>query len=555
MGDLKRESSPNAIPAIPEHNSPLPGQKRKNKSSTTPITAIPRHPQPQPGQKRKRESIINPIYAIPAYEQSQPGRKRTREDSDDEVARSMKLLVEYLDGGDGFDDDFTYDVDLDLYRGLDDGRRMMQMSFDDAKVFQQRRADTNKAKRNPRRFLSERFPPPTPGARPTSAGYVVVYVWSDEIQKIGEVLHELDLHHCIVPSPIDKVGTRVQPEQVYVGREQHLLMDNAYRDRTTRFRGGSYHILRDEMAGDRRVFKIYTLDFGPQNIDEKETRIVEDLITEEHLLGEYKKHDALVRSWNSDTAPNKSWDVTGTWVINCPDLEERRHALLGHDEPWPGALGEPKKLGQPIEPYTLRIGSSSFGNDKHHLSAEFDFHIYRGILRFLNPDPPNGQTTQAGRFRQNSEYILPKTTSPSSLNPTWHYRWRGLTNDKEGTPVLIPDADKKYQSCSITFTEPGGLKLIGTLETPRIGVVHFEGFKVMNEPKDATFDVDRGWEKPEGERLWLENLEYDISLSLWATPAEVREYEAQITMDQFRGEWEDFMAGENNYVRFYGGYW
>jgi hypothetical protein len=110
----------------------------------------------------------------------------------------MKLLVEYLDGGDGFDDDFTYDVDLDLYRGLDDGGRMMQMSFDDAKVFQQRRADTNKAKRNPRRFLSERFPPPAPGARPTSAGYVVVYVWSDEIQKIGEVLHELDLHHCIV---------------------------------------------------------------------------------------------------------------------------------------------------------------------------------------------------------------------------------------------------------------------------------------------------------------------------------------------------------------------
>jgi hypothetical protein len=77
----------------------------------------------------------------------------------------------------------------------------------------------------------------------------------------------------------------------------------------------------------------------------------------------------------------------------------------------------------------------------------------------------------------------------------------------------------------------------------------------MNEPKDATFDVDRGWEKPEVERLWLENLEYDISLSLWVIPAEVREYEAQINMDQFRGELEDFMAGENYYVHSYGGYW
>ncbi|MCJ1283468.1 hypothetical protein MMC26_002797 [Xylographa opegraphella] len=216
-----------------------------------------------------------------------------------------------------------------------------------------------------------------------------------------------------------------------------------------------------------------------------------------------KLHEDLV-STTCRLGKKKSWDITGSWTVNCPYIE--------------------KQWGDGDTDCYLDIVVTTSGGRKQ-MWAQFDFIVITGIFRFIGPLSSNRHTEKPqsskpvtltharirradmeGNDAEDSdeeeedeedseesieddeydgygedsespipvpeEFYLNTSDHPSLQHPEWNYRWRG---EETGEGQIQLYSDKKL--CSITFGGPGGTKLVGTFDSDLTGRIDFTGTK------------------------------------------------------------------------------
>ncbi|MCJ1418160.1 hypothetical protein MMC32_004505 [Xylographa parallela] len=211
-----------------------------------------------------------------------------------------------------------------------------------------------------------------------------------------------------------------------------------------------------------------------------------------------KLHEDLVSTADL-SRKNTAWDVTGSWAISCPSMEEQ----------W----------GENDSGCSLDI-MVTVSDGKKQMAANFDFIAITGIFRFISPVPSERRTekpqssksvapTRVGIGRAGlsdkgvgenvadeededddeesfeedgydedsesptpEEFYLSMSDRPSPKYPTWNYRWRG---EETGEGEIQLYSDEKL--CSVTFGGPGGTKLVGVFDSDLTGRVEFTGIK------------------------------------------------------------------------------
>lgn len=195
-----------------------------------------------------------------------------------------------------------------------------------------------------------------------------------------------------------------------------------------------------------------------------------------------------------------SWDVCGSWAINCPKIEDG----------W-GPEGDDPSL-------TLDIYLEK-KNGHHQLFAIFHLRIITGVMRFEKPVPvPKSQKVgessskrkwdevdddgdvnmadypsysggaQGSKKYNVKEFYLGATDGPTTRRPTWQYRWRGEETGEGGIQL---GSDEAVQA--ITFSNKGD-KLSGTFKSDYTGECHFTGEKVATMPWGSRVDPEMEWE-------------------------------------------------------------
>ncbi|MCJ1317673.1 hypothetical protein MMC15_002998 [Xylographa vitiligo] len=227
-----------------------------------------------------------------------------------------------------------------------------------------------------------------------------------------------------------------------------------------------------------------------------------------------KLHQGLVCTSNI-SGKTKTWDVTGSWTISCPYMEEQ----------W----------GEGDSGSSLTIAVMVSGRHKQ-ISAQFDFIAITGIFRFISPilsdrrtgkpqssksvgstrvevarkglkgnaadeidaeeeeedrddDEESIEEDEYDEIRESptpEEFYMSISDHPSPKYPTWNYRWRG---EETGEGEIQLYSDKKL--CSVTFGEPGGTKLVGTFDSDLTGRIDFTGMKTGASSR--RFDPDSEW--------------------------------------------------------------
>ena len=333
-----------------------------------------------------------------------------------------------------------------------------------------------KAEMDATRFLREYFFDPESKAPSLhDAAVVVLKTWSRSW--IHEAVEALGLDHESVDAPMDNDGSQSSVDRwIVVGKNEYTVSAKI-----------------QEIA--REAFRVR------QRIEEVRIERVRKIT--EGLAAEAKK--------SGSKAP---WDVTGSWAIKCPYIEEQ--------------YGQ---LGERSDECSLDI-YFSHNTEGKQMWAEFDFMIYTGIFRFLNPtsagpprhNPPSSTTSgvqmkgviPSKRSRpydddeeddeENEEeedddenedgrqtptpqefFIAPKA-KPSPSCPKWNYRWRG---EETGEGEIDLYSDKKI--CSITFGGPGGTKLFGIFESSLTPKIEFTGLKTAKGTPQSRTDVDSQW--------------------------------------------------------------
>lgn len=175
---------------------------------------------------------------------------------------------------------------------------------------------------------------------------------------------------------------------------------------------------------------------------------------------------------SKNAAKGSKWDVTGTWAITCPEVEQ-------------GYGRDGGSCSLEISPHVIA--------GRKQMYASFDFIAITGIFRFVAPTPTgasqrrqaskgsddedeneNDEVDEEDEFREDTptpeEFYLAPDDHPSPKNPTWNYRWRGEETG-EGEIQLFSD-EKLY---SITFAGVGGSKLNGMLDGGILGRIEFTG--------------------------------------------------------------------------------
>jgi hypothetical protein len=185
------------------------------------------------------------------------------------------------------------------------------------------------------------------------------------------------------------------------------------------------------------------------------------------------------------------WDVTGTWRINCLEIES------GWDE---------EELSLKIYHRDDKAGSRMF--------AEFDFGIISGWFQFEGRTAKKGAAI-AGQKRKleydveydseysdqeevNDAFYLTRNDKPSSKQPTWNYRWRGR---ETGESEIQQGSDVSL--CSVTFSGEGGCRLSGEFVCGYLNKCQFTGIKVkMADSRHAReIPIDENW-KGLSDRAW-----------------------------------------------------
>ncbi|KAI9789406.1 MAG: hypothetical protein M1816_006066 [Peltula sp. TS41687] len=295
--------------------------------------------------------------------------------------------------------------------------------------------DEAKAEADPVRFLRETF---VPGERKTTA----VVVKTHHRLELHQAATSLNLQSQATEAPLNPNGSRPSVDRWIV-------------------------IGRDYSAVNK---KIADIDREAKATVEKRKMEKEKQISAEHKeVTKKAKAKAAVKTavkaaakatakTTAKTTAKSSvgWDVTGTWAISCPEIEEN----------W----------GNGNEECTLTIHEAIDGPAKQ-IWAEFDFIAVTGVLRLVRPTSQQASKPAKGskkRKREESEepgpnygragaggggrvsYLLDRDDGPSRSHSTWEYRWRGEETG-EGEIQLYSD-EEPY---SIEFFGPRGTELRG----------------------------------------------------------------------------------------------
>ena len=181
------------------------------------------------------------------------------------------------------------------------------------------------------------------------------------------------------------------------------------------------------------------------------------------------------------------WDVTGSWIINCPGIESEWDCKM--------------------DSLTLDIHLSKT-DEGMQMWAEFDFNILEGVFRFIKPtqasrskkssltkaslkrkrkdedkdeeDENEDSDEGVGIYEEDSEdsstpeeFILSTNDRPSPKCPKWDFRWRG---EETGEGEIQLSSEESL--CSITFHGTGGTKLTGIFKNDLSGDSKFTGLKI-----------------------------------------------------------------------------
>jgi len=196
-------------------------------------------------------------------------------------------------------------------------------------------------------------------------------------------------------------------------------------------------------------------------------------------------------------ASDNSWDVRGSYKINCPEIE-----------------GGWSPEGDPTLTLDLYLETKQ---GKQQFYGVFHFRVVEGIMRFMKPIPiPKSESAGDSSKKRKHEdmrddsdvdmdmvpeyrgnqglsnynekiFFLGAKDKPTARRPTWHYRWRG---SETGEGEIQLESDQKVQS--ITFSKKGA-ELQGTIAVDFVGLCHFTGVKVHSQPDDPHVDPEAQW--------------------------------------------------------------
>jgi hypothetical protein len=324
-----------------------------------------------------------------------------------------------------------------------------------------------KATRDLGRYLREAFP-----VGESVTGVVVIKVGCAVSTKV--VAEELGLVAEIVVGPIDPKGySPVGERWVVVGRKKSAVVEKV-------------RIISREAEGIKKEIR---------DKEEAQKRMAEAI----HKKKEQDLKAALAKC--------DDWDVTGTWKIRFPYIEENFSRMN-----W----GE-KEMTLRIYQETTPKGSQMF--------AEFNFGLIKGVFRFerqkddvkakaAQPDSKNNtQKRKRDEFEdygRSGEYdsedfddydpygnrkrsptpeafYLGSVTQPSAKHQSWNYRWRG---EETGETVIDLYSDRKIYS--LKFFGPRAEKLEGTFGCGFMKDSAFTGVKV-GVARNASIDIAEAW--------------------------------------------------------------
>ncbi|KAJ8064598.1 hypothetical protein OCU04_006927 [Sclerotinia nivalis] len=202
------------------------------------------------------------------------------------------------------------------------------------------------------------------------------------------------------------------------------------------------------------------------------------------------------RTISDATKLEGTWDVRGSYVIECPNIEDE----------W----------GEKDSELTLDIYVEN-KNGRQQMFAMFHFIVVEGIMRFERPIPiPRSQNGNGKRKREDaymdedgdilmsdipqydangnnpnnyreSAFFLGANDKPSARQPTWQYRWRG---EETGEGEIQLGSDKTLES--ITFNDKEK-SLSGTFTCDFAGRCTFTGSKEMYRPHESRIDPEVEW--------------------------------------------------------------
>ena len=315
-----------------------------------------------------------------------------------------------------------------------------------------------KAEMDTCRYLVEQF---GPGQRESDP---VVVIKTHRRRELHEAADKLALQHESVDAPRGPDGSRPNPDRwIIIGRSRSSVMGKVR-----------------EISREKQRMK--------QALSEAKADRIRNL-------------NEVVVSQSRITAKSSKWDVTGSWAISCPEMENGYGA--GDDS------------------CSLQICSRVIAGRKQ-MWAEFDFIAITGVFRFIAPSPTGSskrrQVSKSSKQPVNlnddgeeddeeendngseseededdredtptpDEFYLAADNQPSPSHPTWNYRWRGQETG-EGEIQLYSE-EKLYP---ITFSGVGGTKLKGIFDSDLVGRIEFTGLKTGIASSGG--DPDSAW--------------------------------------------------------------
>ncbi|KAI1607879.1 hypothetical protein EDD37DRAFT_614597 [Exophiala viscosa] len=329
-----------------------------------------------------------------------------------------------------------------------------------------------KAKQWPRRFLCETLLPQT------GAGEDAIAVKLDDRgHGIREACLQLDLRFLTL-SPL--VEPLIGTDCIFVAgtTRQAVTFKAAEIDRYARRAALRANFTEEDGydEGEEEDGEEKEQDEEEDEDEEGDEEEEEDEEKEEEEEGESKQartrkefYTQFNLAKSKETKSKGQWDVSGTWKVLCPHLEEQ----YGHRSDQGCNLVI--RLTQPRPDGLVQL----FGF--------FEFVALTGVLRFVNPKPPtlveeeeytDSDENEVGYDDDESEeegstptqFLFSKAALPSSKNQNVSFRWRGEETG-EGEIQLYSDLDL----CSLTFESPHALS--GILSSSLAGDCEFQGFK------------------------------------------------------------------------------
>jgi hypothetical protein len=184
----------------------------------------------------------------------------------------------------------------------------------------------------------------------------------------------------------------------------------------------------------------------------------------------------------------KDWDVTGTYLISCPEIEDN----------YTGSVGE--QLNLKVYLQKTPKGPQMF--------AKFNFSILTGVFRFerhpaVTKGNPSNQITATKRKREYDSddededrdrsptpdmFYLGTVSQPSEECQSWNYRWRG---EETWESVIELGSDEKPYS--VKWFGPRVTKLEGTFGSDMLKDCKFTGIKIGVGSELEKIDIAEEW--------------------------------------------------------------